>query len=237
MFFKKVKYFFYLTHMRLCKGSKHRRLLKQHKIEEAREYVKDTLLHWSKYTIDTIGLDIHVSGLENIPEEPCVFISNHSSILDIPIILHTSKKATGFIAKQELQKIPFLGYWIKNSGSVFLDRQNPRSAVTSINQGVSHLNDGLYMGIFPEGTRSKDGNIAPFKKGSFKLATKAKAKIVPIYIENASRAYEDTKQFNPCKISIVYGKPIDTFNLTKDEEQKLAERVYNIINTELKSKI
>lgn len=228
MFFKKIKYGIYMINARI-KSLKYAYLKKVKGDNIAQDFVQKTIYKWSKYTVDTIGIDLDVRGLENIPDEPCVFIGNHSSILDIPIILYTTNKRIGFVAKKEVFSVPLLGYWIKKSGSVALDRENARSALKTIKTAVDNISQGYSMGIFPEGTRNKDGGVGSFKKGSFKLATKSKVKIVPVSIDRASRAYEDNKEFTPCKIKVVYGKTIDTSNLTKDEEKNLVERVRNII--------
>ena len=158
--------------------------------------------------------------MENIPKEPCVFIGNHSSILDIPILLYTVNRKIGFIAKKEILKTPIIGYWLKKSKCVPLDRENPRTAIEAINEAVQNLKEGSSMVIFPEGTRNKEGKVGEFKKGSLKLATKAKVKIVPVSIDRASRAFEDTREFKPTKIKVVFGEAIDTKNLSKEEETK-----------------
>lgn len=225
---KKVKYLAYMLGTG-AKGIKCNYLLKHKGEEAAREYVKVAAQDWSKFTLDIIGITLEVEGIENIPEEPCVFIGNHTSILDIPLIFHTVDRNVGFIAKKELEKTPILGYWIKKTGSIFIDRENPRNAIKSINDGVKNIKNGYSMTIFPEGTRSKTGEVGEFKKGSFKLATKAKVPIVPVSIERASRAYEDTKDFVPTHIRIVYGEPIETKNLSKEEEAALTERVRDIV--------
>lgn len=236
MLLKKIKYGAYMAGLRL-KGFKYSYLLKYKGEEEAREYVKNTGRAWSKFTLDIIGIKVEVEGLENIPKEPCVFIGNHTSILDIPLIVHTVDRNIAFIAKKELEKTPIIGGWIKRSGSIFIDRKNPRTAIKAINNGVNNIKNGYSMTIFPEGTRSTTGEIGTFKKGSMKLATKAKVPIVPVSIEAASRAYEDTKTFVPTNIRVIYGEPIETKDLSKEEEQELNEKIRNIIIKNLDKKV
>ena len=232
MFLNKIDFLFYLINMRL-KSFKYSYLLKFKGVEEAEKFVQEVAYKWSEYTINTIGIDLEVTGLENIPDEPCVFIGNHSSILDIPIILYTTNKKIGFVAKKETLKFPFLGYWITRSGSVALDRENPRAALQTINDGIANISRGYNMCIFPEGTRSKTGSVGDFKKGSMKLATKSKSKIIPVSIDRASRAFEDNRKFTPCKIKVVYGEVIDTNLLSKEEEKNLADNLRNIIITNI----
>ena len=100
---------------------------------------------------------------ENIPTEPCVFISNHTSILDIPILFRTIGKPLGFIAKKML-KVPVLGYWLEKAHCVPLDRSNAREAVKSISEGVKNIKEGFSMVIFPEGTRGKMGQVGELER-------------------------------------------------------------------------
>lgn len=232
MFFKILIYIIYMIIMRM-KGLKYNYLKKIKGQNISSEYVQKVGYLWSKFTINIIGINLDVTGQENIPNEPCVFIGNHSSILDIPIILYTSNKKMGFIAKKELLKTPFIGYWIQRSGSVPIDRKNAKSAIKSINDGVENLKNGYSLGIFPEGTRNKEGNVGEFKKGSIKLATKSQVPIIPVSIDRASRAFEDNKKFKPTKIKVVYGKPIYTNSLSKEEEKLLVDNIRNTIISNL----
>lgn len=233
MFLKKIMYVFYMIWFRI-KGIKYSYIKKTKGEALAFEYVKKILYLWSKFTIEIIGIELEVKGLENIPKETCVFIGNHSSILDIPILLYTVDRNLGFIAKKEMMKIPVIGYWLEKTKSVPLDRDNPRSAIKSINDGINNINEGCSMVIFPEGTRSKNGKVGEFKKGSLKLATKSKVPIVPVSIDRASRAFEDNRKFRPAKIKVVFGEKVDTKNLSKEEEKTLTENIRNTIIFNLK---
>lgn len=233
MFFKKINYGFYMIGLRL-KGIKYSYIKKTKGEAAAFEYVKKTFYLWSKFTIKTIGIELDVKGVENIPKETCVFIGNHSSILDIPILIYTVDRNLGFIAKKEMMKTPIIGYWFQKTKSVPLDRDNPRSAIKSINDGINNINEGCSMVIFPEGTRNKEGKVGEFKKGSLKLATKSKVPIVPVSIDRASRAFEDNRKFMPTKIKVVFGEKIDTNNLSKEEEKSLMENIRNTIISNLK---
>lgn len=233
MFFKKINYVLYMIWFRI-KGIKYSYIKKTKGEDKAFEYVKKIFYLWSKFTIKTIGIELDVKGVDNIPKEPCVFIGNHSSILDIPILLYTVDRNLGFIAKKEMLKTPVIGYWLEKSKSVPLDRDNPRSAIETINHGVDNINEGCSMVIFPEGTRNKEGKVGEFKKGSLKLATKAKVPIIPVSIDRACRAFEDNRNFIPTKVKVVFGEKIDTKNLSKEEEKFLSEDIRNIIISNLK---
>ena len=117
-------------------------------------------------TINIIGMEIEVEGFENIPDKTCVFMGNHQSILDIPVMRYSTQRTLDFVAKKELAKAPLIGYWITHVKSVTIDRDNVREGMKAINQAVNNIKDGYNFTIFPEGTRSKDGKIHEFKKGS-----------------------------------------------------------------------
>jgi len=233
MLFRKIIYAFYIV-LVLIKGLKYEYIKKIKGEASALKYSQKTTYSWCKFTIKTLGIDLEVKGLENIPKEPCVFIGNHSSILDIPILLCTVDRNIGFISKKEILKTPIIGYWLTRTNCVALDRENPRIAIEAINEAVQNLKEGSSMAIFPEGTRNKEGKVGEFKKGSLKLATKAKVKVVPVSIDRASRAFEDNREFTPTKIKIVFGEAIDTKNLSKEEEIHLAENIRNTIISNLK---
>lgn len=233
MWLKIIFYGFYMIWFRI-KGFKYDYLKKFKDEKVAKDYITKTSNLWSKFTLNIIGIELEVKGRENIPEGPVVFIGNHTSILDIPIILYTIGHIVGFISKKEVLKAPIIGYWLKRGHCIPLDRQNPREAIKVINEGVEKLKSGYSMAIFPEGTRSKDGKVGVFKKGSLKLATKAKVPIVPISIDRASRAFEDEKKFRATKIRVVFGKPINTHELTREEEKEIAEKVREVIISNLK---
>lgn len=201
----------------------------------ALEYLQKVAYLWSEFTMNIIGIDLDIKGLENIPQDTCVFVGNHSSILDIPILLYATKRNLGFIAKKEILKTPIIGYWLKNSKCVPIDRENARAAIESINEAIKNIQEGNSMVIFPEGTRNKEGKVGKFKKGSLRIGTKSKAPIIPVSIDRASRAFEDTRKFVPTKIKIVFGKPIDTRNLSKEEDINLTDNIRNTIISNLDS--
>ena len=232
MIIKGILYGAYMLNIRV-KAIKHSWIKKYKGQEEADKYAQKTAYLWAKYTIKTIGIDLEVKGLENIPDEACVFIGNHTSILDIPIMFYTIDILVGFVAKKEMLKAPVIGTWLEKAHCIPLDRENPREAIKTINYGVELLKKGYSLAIFPEGTRSKDGNIGEFKKGSLKLATKAKAPIVPIAIDRAYTSFEKDKKFKPSKIKVTFGNAISTAELTKEEEKTLNEDVRNIIKSYL----
>jgi 1-acyl-sn-glycerol-3-phosphate acyltransferase len=181
---------------------------------------------WARYTIhNALGMNVTIKGKENIPNVPCCYIGNHTSILDIPILIDSVGKCMGFVAKKEMVKAPVLGYWMSKYNCVPLDRENAREAIKVIKKGSENIKKGYSMAIFPEGTRSKNGELMEFKKGSLKLATMAKAPIVPVAIDGAYRAFEIDRKFKAIDITITFSEPIYTENLSREEEKSLMEKV------------
>lgn len=189
---------------------------------------------WCRFTFKLIGVKVEYEGIENIPKDTCLFVGNHQGILDIPALMMGANKVVGFIAKKELLKTPIIGKWIMICNSVTIDRDDPRDAVRVIKEGVEILNKGYSMGIYPEGTRAKDGKIKEFKSGSLKLAIRAKVPVVPVTIDGSYKAYELNGKFQATTIKVKYDKPIDTKNLTKEEQKEIAKIIHDKIENNLK---
>ena len=144
-------------------------------IKRRDEYVYKVVYIWSRFIMTISGAKVNVIGLENLPKDQTVlFISNHQSNFDIPLLLSSINISKGFIAKKELEKWPFISTWMKYINCIFMDRDNLRKSAESIVEGINLLKSGYSMVVFPEGTRSKGKPVDEFKGGSFKLATKSK---------------------------------------------------------------
>lgn len=228
LIFMLISYGIYMIGLRI-KGSIYKILKKSSTKEKAEAYRDKVVFDWANFTIKIIGLKVNVIGRENIPKEACVFISNHQSILDIPVLFYGAHRVMGFIAKKELLKVPVIGYWLKVAHCVAIDRENVREAIKVIQLGAENLLRGDSMAIFPEGTRAKDGVMKPLKKGSLKLATKAKASIVPVTINGTYKAYELNKKIQSAEVTIIFDKPIYTDNIGREEEKELHIKVQDII--------
>lgn len=141
---------------------------------------------WAKRLLKLAGCHLHVEGHEQIPTDQAVlFVSNHQGAFDIPILLSAIERPVGFIAKEELEALPFVGKWMHLMQCVFIKRGNPREAIKAITEGIKKLKSGHAMILFPEGTRSKDGLLLPFKPGSLKLATKSEVMVIPVVIKGS----------------------------------------------------
>ncbi|MBN1603881.1 MAG: 1-acyl-sn-glycerol-3-phosphate acyltransferase [Chitinispirillaceae bacterium] len=142
---------------------------------------------WNDQILGVAGIKVIVNGKEKLDKNKrYVFISNHQSGLDIPILFKGISENICFIAKKELFMIPVFGWGLYSTGHIWIDRGNARKAHRSIENAVKRLKkDNVSLILFPEGTRSSDGKVAPFKQGSFSLALKAGVSVVPVGIRGA----------------------------------------------------
>lgn len=205
------------------------------KDKERTEAIFKITSFWAKYVMWLSGAKVKVFGEETIPKDEAVlFVGNHQSNFDIPLIMSSIKVPKGFIAKKELEKWPGISMWMKYIRCVFMDRSNIRKSAEAIVQGIQTLKSGYSMVIFPEGTRSKGKPVAEFKAGSFKLALKSKVKIIPFTINGSYKLLEaNGGKIKACPVEIYIHKPIDTTKLSKEEISELHTTVRNIVVSDL----
>lgn len=132
------------------------------------------------------GSRITIKGAENIPKSGAtLFVANHQSYMDIPVMMSVIERPVGFVAKEELGRIPFFAQWIVYMKCVLITRGDTRKALVAILQAAKLLQQGHSLVLYPEGTRSIDGSLGEFKAGSLKAAQKGKAIVVPVAIDGA----------------------------------------------------
>lgn len=186
-----------------------------------------------------IGVKVTTIGLEKVPkDQPVLYVANHRSYFDILLISVRNHNLTGFVAKKELGKIPFLNIWMKYIYCLFLDRENIREGLKTILQAVEYVKSGISMVIFPEGTRNKaedDLDILPFHDGSFKIAQRSGCAVVPIAINNSCDIFEKhMPKFKPVKVVMEYCDPIILSDLPKEDQKRIGAYTQNIILEKLK---
>lgn len=137
---------------------------------------------WAKVLLWAAGVRVRVEGLSHIPPGPVVFMCNHQSALDIFVILSCLPVQFRWLAKASLFRIPFLGWAMACAKYIPVERENPREATRSLVEAARRVREGTSLVIFPEGTRSRDEGLLPFKKGGFTLALKAQVPVVPMAI-------------------------------------------------------
>lgn len=180
-----------------------------------------------------LGSIVHVEGRENLPPrgEKYCFFPNHNSMIDIPAIYATGRWP-GMIAKKELRKVPLINGLLWLLHCPLIDRKSPRDAIKAIHVGTENMEKGIPMVIFPEGTRNKEGKVAEFKAGSFKMATRAQAKVVPVVIKNTRQTFEDAHYLGFVPIYVKILPPIDTAGMSADEIATLHSVVEERVRTE-----
>ena len=174
------------------------------------------------------GTKIELRGTENIPEDqPVLFISNHRSYFDI-IILHTlSKTPIGFVAKKEFRSYPLLPLYMEDIGSLFLDRENVRESLKTINEGTERLKKGLSLALYPEGTRNHGDTLLPFKTGGYRMAEKAKCPMIVCAFTNVGRIFEENK-FHFIRrrhVILEFDKPVYPHQLEKEEKKAFYDSI------------
>lgn len=213
------------------------RLEKKGEIAERDKLVRQYVPGWATYMIDLVGgkeTVVNIKGTENIPKDgSVVFVANHQSYLDIPLIISSSRMVMGFIAKYDLLKIPLLSGWMKLMQCVFLKRKSPHQSVQAMTKAVDTIKKGYSLVIFPEGHRSRCDQIKQFHHGSFKLAFRSEVPIVPVTIDGSFHLYEEHKKPMPGTINITFHPPVKTAGLTKEQKDKIPDEVFNTIKAEL----
>lgn len=186
---------------------------------------------WARWLLRLVGCRVRVRGGDGlIPGAPYVFASNHTSALDIPALLSVLPKNFRWIAKKELFDIPVFGYAIRRVGYIPIDRGDTRAAVKSLGMAASRIKDGASVVIFPEGTRSKDGNLLPFKSGGLGLAIRARVPVVPLAITGARKCLPPKSLLiRPGVITVTLGEPIPTAGLKMGQRDEIALQVRDVV--------
>ena len=187
---------------------------------------------WSRFIFWFFGMKLSVSGYEYLdPQKSYVFVSNHASMFDIPTVFVALKGNVNIVFKKELAYVPIWGWALRFGHFIMIDRSNPRKAMASIERAAQSIRKGSSVILFPEGTRTRDGNLQPFKRGAFSLAVKAGVPVVPLTINGAFTIMpKGSLNIRPANISVVLAKPISTLGLKgKDGELKLMNQVHRVI--------
>lgn len=182
---------------------------------------------WGKVQLRSTGTHVQIQGLENIDSRRSyILVSNHQSTFDIFALLGYLPIQFRWTAKAELFRTPFMGWAMSRIGYIPIERDSPKKAYRSLLRAAEVVRNGVSVIIFPEGTRSPDGNLQPFKKGVFLIALKSQAPILPITIQGASRIMPkgDWRAY-PGDVRIQIDPPIDTAGIPAEKEEQLSQRV------------
>lgn len=201
------------------------RIINRKKSREEREAANYKLLRLLiRMVISITGMKISIEGKENIKKDTnYLIIGNHKSDLDSLILIWLFEEPLIFIGKEELKKTPFISTWFKEIGSLFIERDNIRQSAKVILEGVEILKGGKSIVIFPEGKRIMEDRLGEFKNGSFKLAIKSKAAVLPVAIVDSYKAFEESKRIKSANIKINVGEKIDYKELGYTKTSELCE--------------
>ena len=185
---------------------------------------------WSWLILATTGVSVDVRGLDRLnPARTYIFVSNHQSIYDIPVIFANLPYQLRIIAKESLGSFPFLGWHLRRSGHLLVDRKRPDRAGI-LDRWRALVKEGLSLIIFPEGTRSADGRLGPFKAGSFLLAIEAKLPIVPVSVDGTRFVmHKGELTTRPGAVRLTLHPPVETEALDVSAARDLAEQVRGVV--------
>jgi 1-acyl-sn-glycerol-3-phosphate acyltransferase len=182
---------------------------------------------WSRLILVTSQTPLTVEGLDKIDtSKPYIYAANHSSALDIPALYAALPFQFRIMAKRELFRYPFLGWHLKRSGQIAIERENARASMRSLATAALTLKHGMPLMVFPEGGRSTDGVILPFLGGTFYVGIKAKVPIVPVAVIGTLQALPMNHYIiKPYPFRVVLGEPISTEGYTPRDMEKLSARM------------
>lgn len=204
--------------------------------EREREYILKSTDQWGNHIVKIFDIDLAVTGKENLPRNgPVVFAGNHQSFADIPVACAALNNfQLGFVARDNLAKVPFYGKWMSKIRGVFLNRENVRASLRTIDEGIALLEDGFSLMIFPEGTRSQGEHMAEFKRGSLRLATKPGVPVIPISINGTYHIFEERGYIKKgVHVDLAIYPAIETKGMSKAAANNLAAEVEAIVRSGL----
>jgi 1-acyl-sn-glycerol-3-phosphate acyltransferase len=186
---------------------------------------------WSRINLKLAGTEVEVEGLENVdPNQYYIVMSNHQSHFDVCALVASLPLQLRWVMKKELRKIPIFGFAAGKIGHIYIDRSSLKLAMKSLDESVERLKQGISVVFFPEGTRSPDGNLLPFKKGGFMMGVRTKTPILPISISGTRRALpKGSLRLHKAKARLVIHPPVSTEELSGKDRNGLMEKVREII--------
>lgn len=199
-------------------------------VSNYRPYIDRIMSKWAARLLGLIRVSTKLVGQENIPkkgERPVIIMCNHSSLYDIPIAINALNVSFRFVAKRELFNLPIFGSAIEKAEFVSIDRHNKEQAMKDLQDAKEKMLDGITLWMAPEGTRSKDGKLAKFKRGGFHVAFDTNALILPIAIKDLHKvqAGDDLQLYLHQEIEVEVCKPIDTAEYSIERRKELIDKV------------
>lgn len=187
-----------------------------------------------RVTMRIAGIHIRVEGTEHIPPGVCVFASNHASNIDPVALVPNIPRRVALLAKKEVFNVPILSKALHLARLVPVDRADREAAAESVDIAVEYLKEGLSFLVYPEGTRSPDGHLLPFKKGTFVMAIRAGVPVVPVSLAGTQRLMRKGDwTLHPGQVIVRYGPPVDASEYSPDQRDVLRQRVQDLVTAGL----
>lgn len=183
---------------------------------------------WARLMVRIAGSSLAVTGGETLRLHPvAVYACNHLSYMDTPVIFAALPFQFRILARHNLWKLPFIGWYLQRSGQIPVNADNPRSSISSLNIGVKALKAGMPLVVFPEGGRSVDGRLQSFMSGPAFMAIRAQVPLVPMALVGTHELFPmHTWYFRPRPVSVLVGEPISTAGLTTRDANALTEQLH-----------
>ena len=190
---------------------------------------------WAWLILKICMVRVEVEGSENLERgQTYVLASNHQSLFDTPILLAYLPISFRFLYKKSLNRVPFLGWHLFMSGHIGVERESPSKARDSLEYAAVRIKNGTSVAVFPEGTRSYDGVMRTFKKGSFRLAIKAGTPVVPMTILGSHEVMKRGRvTVYPKTVKLVIDRPIRVADLDEDQAEPLMKEVRSVVTRNL----
>jgi 1-acyl-sn-glycerol-3-phosphate acyltransferase len=176
------------------------------------------------------GIHVRVEGAENIPGGVSIFASNHASNIDPAALVPHIPRRVALLAKKEVFKIPILSKAIRLAKLIPVDRADKEAAAESVDLAIKYLREGLSFCVYPEGTRSRDGRLLPFKRGTFVMAIRAGVPVVPVSLAGTQRLMRKGDwTIHPGEVLVRFGTPVDAERYSVDQRDELRQRVQDLV--------
>lgn len=187
---------------------------------------------WGRILTRLVPVRVELEGYDQIdPEQSYVVVANHQSQFDIPVVYGFSGLDLRWVAKAEVGRIPFVAAGCRAIGHVFIDRSRPEQARLAINRAVERLKPGTGLMFFPEGTRSRTGELLPFKKGAFRVAIDQQMPVLPVTVSGTREILPaDSLRLRPGRVTLRFHPPIATEGMGVGQLGELRRRVHGIID-------
>ncbi len=190
-------------------------------------------LYWTAvkgvmFFVNCVGVRVNVKGIERIPSQTCIFAANHTSSADAPAVVWSIPRRIAILLKRSLFKVPIAGQAFTLAHFIPVDRFNRDSAISSLEKATEAIHNGQSFLIYPEGTRSPDGRLQEFKKGTAVMAIKAGVPIVPIACSGAHRIMQKRSlRITPGEITVEFLQPINAADYSVEQRDQLTQRLHD----------